>query len=316
MSAQIIDGKTIAAALREKIARDVAAMDKKPGLAVVLIGDDPASHIYVGNKIKACGQVGIQSFEHRMAEASTEQEIRHVIKNLNENPDVQGILLQLPLPKHLSNAQENLVQTILPEKDVDGLTTTNAGKLFLGMKNGLVPCTPQGSLRLIKSAQENLSGKHAVVIGRSNLFGKPMAQLLLQENCTVTIAHSRTKDLAGVCQQADILIAAVGRPKMVQAAWVKDGAIVIDVGINRLPPSIPPVSAGDSSKYSPPVSAGDSSKYSPPVSGGAKGGICGDVDFEMVKEIAGAITPVPGGVGPMTIACLLANTVKASHDSK
>lgn len=278
MSAQIIDGKAIAASLREDIKRDVAAMDKKPGLAVILIGEDPASKVYVGSKIKACQEVGIESFEHKMEESSTEQEIRHVIKNLNENPDVHGILLQLPLPDHLSGVQENLVQMIAPEKDVDGLTITNAGKLFLGMKDGLVPCTPQGSLRLIKSVEENLSGKNAVVIGRSNLFGKPMAQLLLQENCTVTIAHSRTQDLAGVCKQADILIAAVGRPKMVQADWVKEGAIVIDVGINRL----------------------DTGK------------LCGDVDFEAVKDVASAITPVPGGVGPMTIACLLANTVKAA----
>ncbi len=278
MSAHIIDGKAIAAHLREEIKAQVTNLGKPVGLAVILVGDDPASHVYVGNKIKACAHVGIQSFEHKMSDEATEEEIRHVIKNLNENPDIHGILLQLPLPQHLSAVQESLVQSIAPAKDVDGLTMTNAGKLFLGMNDGLIPCTPQGSLRLIKSAEENLSGKHAVVIGRSNLFGKPMAQLLLQENCTVTIAHSRTKDLASVCKTADILVAAVGRPKMVQADWVKDGAIVIDVGINRL----------------------DTGK------------LCGDVDFDAVKDIASAITPVPGGVGPMTIACLLANTVKAA----
>jgi len=278
MSAKIIDGKTIAENLREEIKAQIKTSNKKVGLAVILVGDDPASHVYVGNKIKACAHVGIESTEHKMPEDASEKDIRHVIKNLNTNPDVHGILLQLPLPKHLSDVQEDLVQSIAPEKDVDGLTVANAGKLFLGMEDGLVPCTPQGSLRLIKSVETNLSGKHAVVIGRSNLFGKPMAQLLLQENCTVTIAHSRTKDLAEVCKSADILIAAVGRPKMVEADWVKEGAIVIDVGINRL----------------------DTGK------------LCGDVDFDAVQNIANAITPVPGGVGPMTIACLLANTVKAS----
>lgn len=287
MSAQIIDGKTIAANLREEIAHDVTALKEKGtnvGLAVILVGDDPASHVYVGSKIKACEQVGIHSHEERMSENATAEEIFQVIADLNNNPDIHGILLQLPLPDHLSDVQEDLVQSIAPEKDVDGLTMLNAGKLFLGLQDGLVPCTPQGSIRLIKSIEENLSGKHAVVIGRSNLFGKPMAQLLLQENCTVTIAHSRTKNLAAVCKEADILVAAVGRPKMVQADWVKEGAIVIDVGINRMPPA----------------------------EEGGKSKLCGDVDFDSVKDIAGAITPVPGGVGPMTIACLLANTVRAA----
>lgn len=287
MSATVINGKEIAANLRQEIAHKVEALNakgQKVGLAVILVGDDPASHVYVGSKIKACAEVGIESFEHRMAEGSTAKEISHVIKNLNANPDVHGILLQLPLPAHLSNDQENLVQTIAPEKDVDGLTTMNAGKLFLGLKDGLVPCTPQGSLKLIQSIETNLSGKHAVVIGRSNLFGKPMAQLLLQENCTVTIAHSRTQDLAAVCKEADILVAAVGRPQMVKADWVKKDAIVIDVGINRLPPT----------------------EDKP------KGKLVGDVDFDTVKDIAAAITPVPGGVGPMTIACLLENTVKSA----
>lgn len=288
MSAQIINGKEIAANLRQEIKAQVSALNnagKKVGLAVILVGDDPASHVYVGSKIKACAEVGIESFEHKMDESATAQEIRHVIKNLNANPDVHGILLQLPLPQHLADDQEDLVQSIAPKKDVDGLTTVNGGKLFLGHDDGLVPCTPQGSLRLIQSVEENLSGKHAVVIGRSNLFGKPMAQLLLQENCTVTIAHSRTQDLAGVCKQADILVAAVGRPEMVKADWVKDNAIVIDVGINRLPPT----------------------EDKP------KGRLVGDVDFDGAKEVASAITPVPGGVGPMTIACLLANTLKAAE---
>ncbi len=287
MSAEIIDGKAIANALKEDIKKDVTALKEKGitvGLAVILVGDDPASHVYVRNKIKSCEAVGIVSTEQRLDESTTEQEIRHVIKNLNTNPDVHGILLQLPLPDHLSDVQESLVQQIEPHKDVDGLTTLNAGKLFLGHGDGLTPCTPQGSLRLIKSVEKNLSGKHAVVIGRSNLFGKPMAQLLLQENCTVTIAHSRTKDIESVCKQADILVAAVGRTEMVKANWVKDGAIVIDVGINRMP-------ATDEKP---------------------KGYLLGDVDFDAVKEVASAITPVPGGVGPMTIACLLANTVKAA----
>lgn len=279
-AATIIDGKTIAAALRKTIAAEVAGMNGKPGLAVILVGDDPASHVYVGNKVKACIEVGIESFEQRMPETATEAEIRHVIKNLNANTNVHGILLQLPLPAHLSHVQESLVQEIAPEKDVDGLTVTNAGKLFLGMDDGLVPCTPQGSLLLIKSVRENLSGLRAVVIGRSNLFGKPMAQLLLGENCTVTTAHSRTKDLGDICRQADILVAAVGRANMVQGDWVKPGAIVIDVGINRL----------------------DTGK------------LCGDVDYDAAAKVAAAITPVPGGVGPMTIACLLKNTLKSAKN--
>lgn len=286
MTATIIDGKAIAAATREEIKTHVTALKEKGvtvGLAVILVGDDPASHVYVGNKIKACEAAGIKSTEARLPEDTDFDTIAKTINDLNNDNSVHGILLQLPLPKHLSDVQETLVQMIAPHKDVDGLTTINAGKLALGMTDGLVPCTPQGSMLLIKSIEQNLSGKHAVVIGRSNLFGKPMAQLLLQENCTVTIAHSRTQDLAAVCKTADILVAAVGRPKMVQADWVKDGAIVIDVGINRLPPN---------------------------DEGKAK--LCGDVDFDTVKDIAGAITPVPGGVGPMTIACLLGNTVKSA----
>ncbi len=286
MTAHIIDGKAIAAQTRESIKTQVTALKGKGidvGLAVILVGDDPASHVYVGNKIKACEEVGIISTEARLPEDTTFDTIAKTIENLNNDDTVHGILLQLPLPKHLSDMQEDLVQMIAPQKDVDGLTTMNAGKLFLGMDDGLVPCTPQGSMLLIKSVEQNLSGKHAVVVGRSNLFGKPMAQLLLQENCTVTIAHSRTQDLVGVCKTADILVAAVGHPKMVQADWVKDGAIVIDVGINRLPPDTKGISK-----------------------------LCGDVDFDAVKDRASAITPVPGGVGPMTIACLLGNTVKSA----
>ncbi|MEM9469681.1 MAG: bifunctional methylenetetrahydrofolate dehydrogenase/methenyltetrahydrofolate cyclohydrolase FolD [Pseudomonadota bacterium] len=286
MSATLIDGKAIAAQTREQIAKEVSALKengKQVGLAVILVGDDPASHVYVGNKIKACEQVGITSTEKKLPEDTDFDTIAKTIDALNKDESVHGILLQLPLPDHLSEVQESLVQMIAPEKDVDGLTTTNAGKLFLGMNDGLVPCTPQGSMLLIKSVEENLSGKHAVVIGRSNLFGKPMAQLLLQENCTVTIAHSRTQNIESVCREADILVAAVGRPKMVQSSWVKPGAIVIDVGINRLPPNEE-----------------------------GKSKLCGDVDFESVKDVSGAITPVPGGVGPMTIACLLGNTLKAA----
>lgn len=281
-TARIIDGKAIAAALRADIAKDVAALKAKGtdvGLAVILVGDDPASHVYVGNKVRACEEVGIVSYEQRLPGDATEQQIRHVIKNLNANPKVHGILLQLPLPDHLSGVQESLVQTIAPEKDVDGLTTINAGKLFLGMNDGLVPCTPQGSLLLIQSVTKNITGLNAVVIGRSNLFGKPMAQLLLRENCTVTTAHSKTKDLDAVCRSADILVAAVGRAKMVKGSWIKPGAIVIDVGINRMD----------------------------------DGKLCGDVDYADAAAVAGAITPVPGGVGPMTIACLLANTLKSAN---
>ena len=288
MSAKIIDGKAIAADLKQQVKQDVTALKEKGvavGLAVILVGDDPASHVYVRNKIKSCEDVGIVSTEQRLGGDATEKEVRHVIKNLNTNPNVHGILLQLPLPNHLRDVQESLVQEIIPQKDVDGLTTLNAGKLFLEHDDGLAPCTPQGSLRLIKSVEQNLSGKHAVVIGRSNLFGKPMAQMLLQENCTVTIAHSRTQNIESICAQADILVAAVGRTEMVKANWVKDGAIVIDVGINRQPPKVE----------------------------GGKSKLLGDVDFEDVKEVASAITPVPGGVGPMTIACLLANTVRAAR---
>ncbi len=271
----IIDGKAVAKALRGDLAQRVETMDEKPGLAVILVGDDPASHVYVRNKIKACEAAGIRSFEARLPEKATQSEVAAEIQAFNDNKHVHGILLQLPVPDHLNS--DKLVQTIKSDKDVDGLSFINQGKLIAGDKTGLVPCTPQGSLLLIKSIEENLSGKHAVVIGRSLLFGKPMAQLLLQENCTVTTAHSRTRNLEEICKQADILVAAVGREKMVKAEWIKPGAIVIDVGINRM----------------------------------ENGKLCGDVDYENALNVAGAITPVPGGVGPMTIACLLANTVEA-----
>lgn len=273
-TAQIIDGKSISAHLMDGIADRVATMSQKPALAVILVGDDPASHVYVGNKIKACEKTGIRSVEHRLPATASETDIAAVITKLNNDKDINGILLQLPLPQGLN--ADPLIQMIAPEKDVDGLTISNIGKLVAGM-DGMVPCTPQGSLRLIKSVKQDLTGLHAVVIGRSLLFGKPMAQLLLAENCTVTTAHSKTADLAGLCRTADIVVAAVGRPKMVKGDWIKAGAIVIDVGINRL----------------------DSGK------------LCGDVDFEAVSQTAGFITPVPGGVGPMTIACLMANTLKA-----
>jgi len=278
MTAQIISGKDVSKIARSNIASDVSSFGKPVGLAVILVGDNPASHVYVRNKIKACEDVGIKSTEERLTDEASFEEIKSTIDALNNDDDVHGILLQLPLPDHLKKQQEELVQMIAPAKDVDGLTTLNAGKLFLGMDDGHVPCTPQGSLHLIKEVKQDLTGLNAVVIGRSNLFGKPMAQLLLNENCTITMAHSRTKDLDKVCAQADILVAAVGREKMVKADWVKDGAIVIDVGINRMD----------------------------------NGKLCGDVDFDNVKEKASAITPVPGGVGPMTITYLLSNTLNAA----
>ncbi len=273
---QIINGKEIAKSLRAEIAAQVSSLSMQPGLAVILVGEDPASQVYVRNKIKACGQVGIKSFETKLDARVTQAEVEAEIQAFNTNPDVHGILLQLPVPDHLDC--DALVQMIAPQKDVDGLTFTNIGKLVANDQSGLVPCTPQGSIRLIKSVESDLSGKHAVVIGRSLLFGKPMAQLLLAQNCTVTTAHSRTQNLEDICAQADILVAAVGRPKMVKGSWIKPGAIIIDVGINRMD----------------------------------DGKLCGDVDYDEAIGIASAITPVPGGVGPMTIACLLANTVEAA----
>jgi len=280
-AATIIDGKSVAANMRDALAAQIKSSGITPGLAVILVGDDPASHVYVRNKMTACEKTGITSYEHRLPADCTREDIASVITELNNDKTVHGILLQLPLPDALADVQEDLVQMIAPHKDVDGLTTINAGKLMLGCKDGLVPCTPQGSLLLIQEIETDLSGKHAVVIGRSNLFGKPMGQLLLAANCTVTQCHSRTKDLPEICRQADILIAAVGRPAMVKGDWIKPGAIIIDVGINRTD----------------------------------DGKLVGDVAFDEAIQAARAITPVPGGVGPMTIACLLKNTFVAAQNA-
>jgi methylenetetrahydrofolate dehydrogenase (NADP+)/methenyltetrahydrofolate cyclohydrolase len=280
MSVTKIDGRAVSTQTRHQIAHEVGQLKergKHVGLAVILVGADPASEIYVNSKIKACAEVGIESYEHRLPADSTEKDVREVIERLNKDDKVHGILLQLPLPVHLEGVQESLVQTISPHKDVDGLTVTNAGKLFLNMDDGLFACTPLGSLHLIKSVEPNLRGKEALVIGRSNLFGRPMAQLLLREDCTVTMAHRYTQDLAKICARADIVVVAVGIARMVKKDWVKEGAIVIDVGINRL----------------------EDKK------------ICGDVDYDAMDHVR-AITPVPGGVGPMTITYLLSNTLKAA----
>lgn len=275
--AHIIDGRAESVRILDQIARDIKSRERPPCLAVILVGDNPASHVYVGQKIKACATSGIKSIECRMAEESKFQDIHAVIDRLNQDPNVDGILMQLPLPKGITEDQQSaLIEMIHPQKDVDGLTTANIGKLMAGQR-GLIPCTPQGALHLIKTVEPDLTGLHAVVIGRSLLFGKPMGQLLLGENATVTMAHSKTRDLGKICAQADIVVAAVGRPRMVQGDWIKPGAIVIDVGINRLD----------------------------------NGKLCGDVDFDAVRGTARAITPVPGGVGPMTIAYLMANTLKA-----
>jgi methylenetetrahydrofolate dehydrogenase (NADP+)/methenyltetrahydrofolate cyclohydrolase len=279
VSAEIIEGKAIAAKVREEVARDVAAFTartgRRPGLATILVGEDPASAIYVANKRKSAGEAGIESFHHELpADASTEQ-VEALIEQLNDDDNVSGILCQLPVPGHLDGV--HLTGLIDARKDVDGLTPLSAGYLALG-REGLRPCTPAGCMRLLAETGVELSGKHAVVIGRSNLFGKPMAQLLLAANATVTIAHSRTADLAAVARTADVLVAAVGRDRMVKGDWIKPGATVIDVGINR-----------------------------------SDDGLNGDVDFAEAVEVAGAITPVPGGVGPMTIAMLLRNTLTAAE---
>ena len=270
----------MAAQIKETIAQDVSKLSYQPSLAVILVGDDPASQVYVRNKIKACEKVGIRSIEKRLSADVSNEDIEGVIEQLNADPEIDGTLLQLPLPRHLDS--DRLVQLIAPEKDVDGLNFVNVGALVAGQSNGLTPCTPLGSMILIKSVAQDLTGMNAVVIGRSLLFGKPMAQLLLQENCTVTMAHSRTKDLPGLCARADILVAAVGVEKLVKGDWIKPGAIVIDVGINRMD----------------------------------NGKLCGDVDFDAAQDAAGAITPVPGGVGPMTITCLMANTLKAAKNRR
>ena len=276
---QIIDGKAFATKLRAEIATEVATLPYKPGLAVVLVGEDPASKVYVANKAKQTVEVGMRSFEYRLPADTTQEHLLALVRQLNDDPAVHGILVQLPLPKHLDT--EAVIAAISPEKDVDGLTVVNAGRLASGAE-GLVPCTPLGCLLLLQDNIPDMTGLHAVVIGRSNLVGKPVAQLLLQQNCTVTMAHSKTRDLPGLCRTADILVAAVGRPEMVKGDWVKPGAVVIDVGINRVP------------------------------AGEGKTKLVGDVAYDEAAPIAGKITPVPGGVGPMTIACLLRNTLSAA----
>lgn len=284
MTATVIDGKAFAAKVREQVSAHVDRLKADhgitPGLAVVLVGEDPASEVYVAAKHRQTVEVGMASFEHRLPTDVSEEKLFALIDELNADTSVHGILCQFPVPDHLD--ERRVVARIDPAKDVDGLSVVNAGLLASGEK-GLVSCTPLGCLMLLREQVGNMSGLNAVVVGRSNLFGKPMAQLLLQENCTVTIAHSRTKDLAEVCARADILVAAVGRAEMVRGDWVKPGATVIDVGITRLPHPDKP----------------------------GKSKLLGDVDFASASQVAGAITPVPGGVGPMTIACLLANTLTA-----
>ncbi|CAD5250992.1 bifunctional 5,10-methylene-tetrahydrofolate dehydrogenase and 5,10-methylene-tetrahydrofolate cyclohydrolase [Bosea sp. 62] len=278
MTARIIDGKAAAAELRAQIAREIAALKAAgkpaPGLHVVLVGEDPASKVYVASKEKLAAEIGMNSVAHRLPTETTEATLLAKIAELNADDGVDGILVQLPLPKHIDTG--HIIDAIDPAKDVDGLHPINAG-LLAGGKNGLVPCTPLGCMLLLKQALPSLSGLEAVVIGRSELVGRPVAQLLLQADCTVTIAHSRTRDLPAVVKRADIVVAAVGRPRMVKGDWIKPGATVIDVGINRMP----------------------------------DGKLAGDVDYAEAAEVAGAITPVPGGVGPMTIACLLRNTLTA-----
>jgi methylenetetrahydrofolate dehydrogenase (NADP+)/methenyltetrahydrofolate cyclohydrolase len=282
----IIDGKQAAAKLRVAIAQGVAALKESkgitPSLTVVLVGDDPASQVYVRNKAKQTTEVGMISNEIRLPVSCSQAELLSQLSSLNSDPSIHGILVQLPLPKHIDESV--VIGAIAPEKDVDGFHAMNSGRLLNGEPGAMVPCTPQGCIILAKQhLGDDLSGKHAVVIGRSNIVGKPVALLLLQENCTVTIAHSRTENLPQICQQADILIAAVGRAEFVQADWVKKGATVIDVGINRIEDT---------------------------ATGKMK--LVGDVDYAAVSEVCGAITPVPGGVGPMTIACLLKNTLEAA----
>ena len=279
----VIDGKARAAALRETVAAETKALIAErgitPGLTVVIVGEDPASQVYVRNKGRQAKEVGFNSTTHTLPAETSEADLLALIGELNEDDSVHGILVQLPLPDHIDEAR--VIDAISPAKDVDGFHTENVGRLALGV-DGFVPCTPLGCLMMIRENVDELAGKHAVIVGRSNIVGKPMAALLLKESCTVTIAHSKTRDLPGLCRTADILVAAVGRPKLVKGDWIKPGAVVIDVGINR-------------------VDAGD-----------GKSRLVGDVDYEAAAEHAGAITPVPGGVGPMTIACLLANTLKSA----
>jgi methylenetetrahydrofolate dehydrogenase (NADP+)/methenyltetrahydrofolate cyclohydrolase len=287
MTAKIIDGKAYAEGLRARIAKAVKELEAKhglkPGLAVVLVGEDPASKVYVANKAKQTVEVGMNSWEHRLAASTSEKELLALVDRLNKDPAVHGILVQLPLPKQIDSTK--VLSAVDPAKDVDGFHVVNVGKLSTG-QDALVACTPVGSVMLAKDALgKKLEGLEAVVIGRSNIVGKPVAQLLLAENCTVTIAHSKTRDLPGVVRRADLVIAAVGRPEMVKGDWIKPGACVIDVGINR-------------------------------IERDGKGKLVGDCDYESCAKVAGAITPVPGGVGPMTIACLLHNTVRAACAQK
>jgi len=280
--ATILDGKALAAELREDVAARVAALRsagrRAPGLAVVLLGEDPASQVYVGSKVRQTEAAGMRSIEHRLPAETPEAALLELVARLNADPAVDGILVQLPLPKHIDSAR--VIEAIDPDKDVDGFHPVNAGRLATGLP-ALVPCTPRGCVMLAKRARPDLTGLHAVVVGRSNIVGKPLAQLLLAENCTVTVAHSRTRDLPAVCRLGDVLVAAIGRPKALGADHVKPRAIVIDVGINRVPTPDGPSR------------------------------LVGDVDYEAAAAVASAITPVPGGVGPMTIACLLDNTLTA-----
>jgi len=285
MNAFLIDGKSFAEKLVGKISNAVGKITDRhnfrPGLAVVLVGNDPASEVYVRNKIKQTEKSGMISIEHRLEDTTSQKDLLDLVNKLNKDEKVDGILVQLPLPKHID--EKSIIDSIVPSKDVDGFNVINVG-LLATSGSGLIPCTPLGCLLLLQDYIGDLSGKSAVIVGRSNIVGKPMAQLLLKANCTVTIAHSKTKNLEMVCKEADILVAAVGRPEFVKGDWIKKGAVVIDVGINRLPPQ-------------------DESK---------KGKLVGDVHFESASNLASAITPVPGGVGPMTIACLLRNTVTAA----
>ncbi|MBB4008184.1 bifunctional methylenetetrahydrofolate dehydrogenase/methenyltetrahydrofolate cyclohydrolase FolD [Allorhizobium taibaishanense] len=286
----VIDGKAIAASVIEAVTVAATSLEsaghRKPGLAVVIVGDDPASHTYVGAKSRMAKQCGFNSIQHTLSAGASQDELMALVASLNIDPDIDGILVQLPLPKHLDS--EPVIQSILPEKDVDGLHIVNAGKLATGdLKTGLISCTPAGAMILVREIYgSDLSGLNALVIGRSNLFGKPMAQLLLNANATVTIGHSRSRDLPALARQADILVAAVGRPQMVKSDWLKPGATVIDVGINRV---------------------------DAPEKGEGKFKLVGDVSFDECASVAKAISPVPGGVGPMTIAMLMANTVIAAH---
>ena len=286
MTAALIDGRAVAERLRKRVAQraaELVAHGVRPGLAVVLVGEDPASQVYVASKTKQAKEVGIQHFDHRLPATATTSELIALVHDLNARDDVHGILVQLPLPKGVNSAA--VLAAIDPAKDVDGFHALNVGRLALG-EDATVPCTPLGCLILLREAVSDLSGKRALVIGRSNIVGKPMAQLLLRNDCTVTIAHSKTHDLPQLCRESEIIVAAIGRPKAVAGEWIRSGAVVIDVGINRID------------------------------AGGGKTKLVGDVDFDTAITRAGAITPVPGGVGPMTIACLLLNTVNAAIRSR